>query len=250
MGHHHRDLVGWGGTPADAYANRVLATSPLRYNKLNEASGTAIVDSSGNGYTGTYSGVTLANTDSPFVPDKAPFWDGANDYGNLYSAAFATAFNLDEFTIMLWSKVNSTAVWSDGATRRFFTIFRDASNFVRLGKSSTNGRLDVERTANGTAKNFGITGLSDTNYFSIAVSCSVAGGGLLAAGEMKAYINGVQAGATSTGNVAGSGSGLSSTNTVLGAANTTPALVWHGWQSNLIIWNRPIDAAILALMTP
>ena len=240
------------GTPATAYAARVLATSPLRYNKLNETSGTAIVDSSGNGYTGTYTGVDLANADSPFLPDKAPFFDGVNDYGNIYSAAFATAFNMDEFTILMFVKMANLGVWTDAyaAGRRSIVIQRDASNFIFIGRSAADNTLTFQRTANGTAKIITIGSLSYTDWFSVAISASVAGGGLLNAGDTRAYINGVQGGTTQTGSVAATGSGLSSTATVLGAGTTTPTRQHHGWLSQPLILNRPIDAAILALMIP
>jgi RHS repeat-associated protein len=45
----------------DPYSTAILADSPVLYYRLDESSGTAATDSSGNGYTGTYnsSGVTL-----------------------------------------------------------------------------------------------------------------------------------------------------------------------------------------------
>lgn len=239
-----------GGSAAAAYAARVLATAPLRYNKLNEASGTAIVDSSGNGYTGTYTGVTLADTDSPFLPDKAPFFDATNDYGNLYSASFGTAFNSDEFTIMIWAKVNSSSVWTDATERYFVRITRDGNNQLFFNKSTSNNTIRFSRTGNATTKTISVGGQSDTNWFCVAASLSVAGGGLLAAGESAMYKNGALIGSKQTGNLASTGSGLSATLNLFGAVNNVPNNVWHGWQSHLIIWNRPIDAAILALMTP
>lgn len=239
-------LIIGGGAPitaAAAYDTRVLATNPLRYNKLNETSGTAIVDSSGNGYTGTYTGVDLANTDSPFLPDKATFWDGTNDYGNLYSAAFATAFNLDEGCVLLWVKMNALAVWTDGTQRRPITIQRDVNNLVRvLRTAGINNNLAFTRVANGVTTTINVGSLSYTDWFSVLLSWSIAGNSL------KVYINGVEVGSGVAG--AALGSGLSSTETVLGAASTVPANVHHGWLSRSAIWARPADAAIIALGTP
>ncbi len=244
-------LLGGGTvtTAAAAYDARVMATSPLRYNKLNETSGTAIVDSSGNAYTGTYTGVDLANTDSPFLPDKAPLWDGTNDYGAIYSAAFATAFSFDEITIMLWAKVSAAAVWTDGVDRYLFRIRRDASNFFSMHRTTTNNTIEMVRAGGATTKTVTAGSQSDTGWVCYAISASIAGGGLLTAGDMRVYKNGTQLGTTQTGNISGASGVLSSTQTALGAVSTTPAQVWSGWQSRLMIWNRPIDAAILALMT-
>lgn len=235
-----------GATPAEEYAAAVLATSPLRYNKLNEGSGTTVVDSSGNAYTGTYTGVTWDGTLSPFG-EPVPFFDGANDYGNLVSAAFGTAFDLDEFTILLWFKANAAGVWTDGIERYFLRVQRDGSNQLLIRKSNTNNTIALTRIGSGTSKAISIGSQSDVGDVCMAFSCSVTGGGLLAAGELRAYKNGVQFGTTQTGNVADTGSGLGTV--ALGAANLTPTNVWHGYLNNLIIWNRPIDAGILALMT-
>lgn len=239
-----------GSTAAQRYDARVLATSPLRYNKLNETSGTTIVDSSTNAYTGTYTGVDLANTDSPFLPEKAPFWDGTNDYGNLYSAAFGTAMNLDEFTVMVWIKVSGAGVWTDGVARNFFDIERLVfNNEVQIQKLTTNNTVRFRRDGAGVTKLVDVAGFSETTWFCLAISASVAGGGLLTAGDLRAYKNGVQVGTTQTGNIASTGSGLNSASVVLGASSTTPTNVHSGYLSRFIIWNRPIDAAILALMT-
>lgn len=242
-------VLSGGATAAQLYSTRVLATSPLRYNKLNETSGTAIVDSSGNGYTGTYTGVDLANADSPFLPNKAPFWDGTNDYGNLHSAAFATAFNYNEFTLMLWFKMNAAGVWTDAANRFLIRLDRDASNTINIRKTTNNNELAFTRTGGGTTRSVTLGSQSDTAWVCLALSCSVAGGGLLAAGELRAYKNGAQVGSTQTGNINATGSGLTSTATTLGAATTTPALVHHGYLAHAIIWNSPMSADKLALMT-
>jgi hypothetical protein len=236
-------------TGSSLYSARVLATTPLRYNQLSEGSGTTIVDSGSNGYTGTYTGITWDAGQSPPMLGSVPFFDGTNDYGDLYSAAFGTAMNLDEFTFLLWLKVRAASVWTDGAARRILMISRNINNRFYIEKGSSNNNISFERTGNSTSKSVSVGSQSDTGWVCLAGSASVAGGGLLAAGESRFYKNGVQIGATQTGNIASAGSGLSSTATVIGATNTTPANIWDGYLGHLIIWNRPIDAEILALMT-
>lgn len=238
-----------GATAAQLYDTRVLATSPLRYNKLNETSGTAIVDSSGNAYTGTYSGVTLASIASPFLPDNAPLWDGVNDYADMYSASFGSAFNLDEFTFSYWFKVANAGVWTDGTARRLVSFVRDSSNFFRVLRSVTNGVLTIDRNGSGTTKTISLTSLSSTAWNCFQISASVAGGGLLAAGEMKAYINGVEVG-TVAANIASAGTGLSSAQTLLGARIIPPDFVTSGYFSRFMIHNSAITTSILALGTP
>lgn len=229
-----------GAAPAQLYDARVLATNPLRYNKLNETSGTAIVDSSGNAYTGTYSGVTLNSAASPFAPNFAPLWDGVNDYGNLYSAAFGTAFNLDEGCMIIWAKVSAAGVWTDAANRRIVEIARDSNNRVFAFKSSSNNNITVQRIGNTNVKSVSIT-ISTSDWFSLMLSWSVAGD------YFKAYVNGVQQGATQTGLLASAGSGLLSTQTVIGSLSTTPSQIWSGYLANLIAFSSVENAARIAL---
>lgn len=233
-------ILGGGATPAQLYDLRVAATNLIRYNKLNETSGTAIVDSSGNAFTGTYTGVDLANTGSPFLPDKAPFFDGVNDYGALFSAAFASAFKMNEGCILLWVKVNSAAVWSDGAVRMLFEFDAGGNDRVYIRKEATNDTISFVRTGNAASKSVSHN-LSPTAYFSAMLSWSIAND------QLKAYVNGVQVGSTQTALTI---SAATITAAVLASLNTTPSQVWHGWLSRLTIWDRPADAAIIALGVP
>ena len=245
-------VVLWSGgaSLAQQYTTRVLATSPLRYNKLNEGTGTTIVDSSGNAYTGTYTGIAWDGTLSPFN-EPVPFYDGTNDSGNIHSAAFGTAFNPDEFTVMIWYKPFDTSVWTDGATRRLFSLQRDGSNFIDIRDSNAaNNRLLFFRITSGAStKSVTLDGQNDANWGCVAISGSLAGGGLLSAGDLRAYKNGVQVGSTQTGMLTMPGSGLQSTATQIGAGTTTPTLVWYGYLAQFIVWNSPMSAAKLALMT-
>lgn len=225
--------------PAAEYAAAVLATSPLAYWKLNEGTGTTLTDSSGNGYGGTYSGVAWTGT-SPF-DEAAPSWDGANDYGNVYSAGFGTAFNMDEGCIILWLKTNSAAVWTDGTLRRVCMFQRDATNNILIRKDTANNSLTFLRNGNSTTQSVQTT-QSPAVWTSVALSWSVLNN------QLKAYVNGVQVGTTQTGLIASAGSGLSSTQAVLGATTNSGLQAWHGNLAQVAIYNTPIDDARIALM--
>lgn len=241
-------MLGGDATAAQFYANRVLATNPLRFNKLNESSGTAIIDSSANAYTGTYTGVDLANTASPFAGDNAPLW-GTDDYGNIYSTSFATAFNPNEFTVLLWIKVSAVGVWTDATTRFLFNLRLDLNNRILVTRTVTNNQIAYRRIGNAVDKIISVSTFTETGWISMALSCSIAGGGLLSAGDTRAYKNGAQAGATATGSAAFVGSGLSSTETLIGAQSTSVPSPWSGWLAYFAIWNRPMANDILALMS-
>lgn len=230
------------------YLARVLATNPISIRPLNEGSGSIIYDKSGNGYNGTYTGVTWEGTVPP-MGGQAPRWDGALDYGNVYSAGFGSAFDFDEFTIMLWLKMSSGAVWSDGVFRTALSFYRNGSNQINLWKESGSAKIGFQRVGDGTSKVTTSGNLSYTDWFSIAISVSIGGGGLLNAGDLRAYINGVQVGSTITGNIAAVGSGLNSARVLLGAANQTPENVHDGYEAWEIVYDRALDNDILALGT-
>lgn len=230
----------------DSYQSRVLAQNPIAYFPVNEGSGTVITDLSGNGFNGVSTGFTWDGT-TRLKGGYVPLLDGASDFGNIYSAGLGGAFNFDEFTIIVWAKVSGAGVWSDGASRDLFRIYRDADNSMSLRKSPSSAVFTATRKGDGTAKSIISGTLSDIDFFCLAFSASIDGGGLLAAGDLRLFKDGVQEGSTITGNIASTGSGLDSTRTLLGAASTAPSFVWDGWEGQMAIFDRPMDSGILAL---
>ena len=73
------------------YASEVLADTPLAYYRLGEASGTTLVDSSGNARDGTYAGSPTLGAASLLVSDPsntAVSFDGVNDIATVASATW------------------------------------------------------------------------------------------------------------------------------------------------------------------
>lgn len=73
------------------YARRILVTRPqnlIGYWPMWEGNGVVSFDNSPNGYDGAYTGVTLAQ---PGIGDGrySAFFDGVNDFNNIYSAGLA-----------------------------------------------------------------------------------------------------------------------------------------------------------------
>lgn len=230
-----------GGSRLAAYKARALATSPIAYWMLNETSGTTIADSSGNSRNGTYSGVTLANGTSP-QGSPAPLWDGVNDYGDIYSASLAGAVSFNEGCLLIWARMSSAAVWTDGVARYLTTINRNGDNSFYIQKLTTSNTLRLLHRSGATTKLVDTT-LSTTAWFSAMLSWSQSGN------QMIAYINGVQVGSTQTGLIAQTGSGLDSTITNLGSFNQG-GFVHSGNLAHVTLWNSPANAAKIALATP
>ena len=84
-----------------AYQTAVLADSPFMYYRFGEASGTTAMDSSVNGFNGTYvGGVTLgvAGDNAGGSSDTAATFDGSTGYLLCPSTTGALAFGADLFT--------------------------------------------------------------------------------------------------------------------------------------------------------
>lgn len=222
------------------YSNKVLSTQRsalLAYWPLSEASGTTITDLSGNGRNGTYTGVDLGQTG---IGDgrTAPYFDGVNDYGNVYSAALASGFNKDEGTAALWVKVNSAGIWSDGADHMALAITNDAVDSYLWIKKTAPATLSFTYRGGATIKTVTVGSQSSVGWLHLAMTWSKA------ADQMKVYINGVQGGSTQTG--LGTWTGvLNSSRCVIGARLTTGD-VWNGTIAHTAIWTTPLTAAQIA----
>lgn len=112
-----------GGGGGSAYANEVLADSPLLYWRLGETSGVTAVDSSGNGRDGTYMGtpgldrVGLQGNDS----DGSVYFEdtGGGDYATLASSSW---MNVSDMTI------TCAVVFSAQGLRMFASRYHDPDN--------------------------------------------------------------------------------------------------------------------------
>ena len=89
------DSVGGGAT--STYPTEVLADSPLLYLRLGESSGTTLVDSSGNGRNGTYSGSPTFGIHSLIQAETDTcvyFNNVTSDYATIGSAAWMDVSNV------------------------------------------------------------------------------------------------------------------------------------------------------------
>lgn len=223
------------------YSQRVLRTRPanlIAYWPLSEAVGSVAYDLSGNSRNGAYTGVDLGQPGiGDFLP--SPMFDGANDYVNVYSAGLAGAFNGNEGTLLVWAKVGSAGIWTDGTARCIVQIRVDASNKLYFLHTTVSGQIEVVYAAGGTANARLVTGQSSVAWQSYAISWSKS------ANEVRVYLNGSQQGAALTGLGAWVGV-LASTVTIIGATSTTPTGVWSGWVAHAVIWSVALTPAEIA----
>ncbi len=234
-----------GGADRFNYEAAVKAIKPanlVAYWPLSETSGTQAADVSGNNRHGTYvGGPTLAQAGIGDAVDKAPLFSGSGQYVNIYSAAFASAFNPSEGTISLW--VKGGAVWSDNANRLLLELRADSNNYIHLFKSGTND-LSWERMAGGVSSAMGTSFAAadmdqlkppSADWHHLVLSWSTS------ADRVRASFDGSQVGYEVTGLGTWSGA-LASTMTVIGALSTA-LFFWAGQIAHVAVWDTELTAA-------
>jgi hypothetical protein len=177
----------------------------------------------------------LANATGP-DGQGSPWFDGSNDYNNIYSTALRDDVDGDEGTFSIWAKVNSASVWTDGTTRNSHYFYVDGDNHTYIRRQTNDNRVRFAHKANGTIKVVDVNGLSSTDWIHLAITWSNSDDAI------KAYIDGVQQGSTQTGLDSWAGQ-LSSQNTNIGCASKTgPDAVWHGWLAHGALWKTPLSS--------
>ena len=196
------------------------------------------------GMNGTFANVTWPlNNHSPGGLEL-PLFNGTSSTIDLYSSALASAIDLDTISISLWARVNTDDDWTDSTRRRMLVLKTDANNYIQIDKSNASNLLSFEYNGQSTKKwvnaSCKVDGDVPVNWMHIGLSVSST--------ELKAYFNGEQVGTTQTGIGVWSGA-LNSDTTLLGSsALGTPANVWSGSLSDLIIWKAILtDSEMLKL---
>ena len=242
--HHHNS----GQDAAAAYRAKILATGPIAYWPLYETAGAvaANLGSLGAAANGAYTGVTLADAAGP-NGDPCPFFDGANDYTNIYSPALNAAMlggAGDEGSMMCWARVSGAGVWADGVDRRIVNLGAGV-DYIYISRSATNNFITFAYRASGGGALFdsvsGVVG-PNPNWIPFALTWTHAGGD-----ELTAYVNDVQFGLTQTG-LATWITALLAAGCHIGAYNATPLKVWSGWLAHAAMWDRPLTPAEVAAL--
>jgi len=222
------------------YHQHVLAMNPIAYWVLGEKSGTVAYDlvsgRAAGAQNGAHTNVTLWQNG---IGDgrTCPLYNGATSYTNAFSATLAGVVNGQEGSVVLWAKVANVGVWTDSTRRDMFFTQADANNFLILRRNVGNNELGWVYNANGTTKSVALGGQTTTDWMHVGVTFSRSAG---ANGQMIAYYNGAQTGATQTALGTWAGAIVSC---LVGATTVAPGNVWSGYIAHCAVWNRPILAS-------
>jgi hypothetical protein len=217
------------------YNSRIIATNPLVYFPLDETSGSVSKNwgSLGTPANGQYTGVDLHNTPGP-KGGGCPYFDGVHDWVNIYTAALAAAFNGDEGSLAIWSKVYDVSIWSDGSYHYQFILMVDIQNRVNISKSSAN-KLNFSYYAGNVTKAVNLA-TTTIDWFCAVLTYSKSND------RMRGYFNGVQVETIQTGLGVWVGS-LNATSTAIGTNGSGLTYPWPGWLAHAAYWDRELSLA-------
>lgn len=194
----------------------------------NETQGTVAYDVSGNGYDGDYTSVTLGQQGHAPNELVCPYFDGVNDFTNLFDAGLAAAFNGGLFAVAGWFQVNSAANWTDGAYRMPFGLL-DPNTDVEIYKSNVANQFNAYVELGGVGKTIAVTSYSPTGIIPYVLNAADSANGDLA----TLYLSGAVAGTPQTG--FGVWDGLPFDGLWIGQYNNL--FRWHGWLPPVALWS-------------
>jgi hypothetical protein len=230
-----------GRMPANLrYWQQVKRTGPILCIPEWDTSGSVAEDISGNGLNGTYNGPDLAI--EPLFGRHSPYFDGASDYVNIFSAGLAARFNGQLGTAMIWGKLYDASVLTDGANHTLLSLYTNANNRITINKTGVANQYTVYRAAGGVYSQRYFTSTS-TTFNNLMITWDKT------ADQVCVYFNNTLQGAVLTG--LGDWSG-SLTQALVGklADNT---YLWYGYTGFPVVWDRVLTAgerSIIATANP
>ena len=238
-----RALVGGGGVTPPTYNDKVLSYDPILYYPMSELAGAAAINygSLGAAANGVYAGVTLADALGPDGVSMAPFFDGANDYLNAKTAALEAAWDAGgaEWTIAAWVKVFNAGVWTDASRDMVFNALDAVANWCYIDKANFIApRMHWYYTGGGVNHSHNNAPGANVNWALVAMTRSEI------AGEIRYFWDGAF---EANDAVIGAWASVAPfTNIAIGANDTIPTNVWHGWLSDFMMFNRALSDANIA----
>lgn len=218
---------------------RILATQPsnlIAYWPLGEITGTTADDVSSTNADGAYAGTFTLNQDGIGDGSRSVLLAG----GRVDLTAVMTALNTamgdkSKGTLLAWVKVANVGVWTDATIRGIVHMGADASNRVFINKNNTSNELAFSHRAGATVRTITTT-ISASNVFSVGLTWDKL------ADECKAFVNGLQVGATQTGLGIFAGV-LSNGFTAIGDSSSLGSQPFSGNESHVGAWNLALTPA-------
>lgn len=217
--------------PLQDYFEFVLSTdydNLIKYHPIDAPSGSGVEDYSSKNNDGSATGIARAST---LGVDGRPasFFDGANDYIDIYTAGFATNFDGDEGSANIWAKFSAGAQ-TDGTNRNFWRIEGDSDNTVWIKKGNNNDEITMWHEANTTVVTSNFDQNMGTAWWMLTLTWSKSNN------RCRMYKNSnLEVSATTMGTW--NAAGLDSNRTCIGARIVTPDWEFDGFLAHFAVWD-------------
>jgi len=214
-----------------SYAADVIARfrgSCIRYWPLDDESSNRARELV-KGEHGARTGTTLGQ---PGFDGTSTYFDGVNDFVNIYSAVLNADFDGNNGTLVCWVRVDSDT-WTDAARHVVAHLYVDTSNRLTIRKE-VNGTLGYVVVGDGTGS-YAYPSTTSTEWLCLALTWN--------ATQFVPYINATPDVAKAKGTWSGN---LAPTVVLLGADNSSPAYPWLGYIAHVSLFNRALEPAEIA----
>lgn len=225
-----------------SYVDEILALfNPIAWWRQAEGVGAIsndVIDSPNQ--DGAYTGISWrVPPDTTPNSGASPYFDGANDYDNVFTGTFQGNWNGAVGSVMVLARVEPGA-WTDGANRYLLHVAVDANNEIRIWKTNANNTVRWIYRAGGSTDQLIQAGHADTDWFTVGMTWIRA-----APNEIRFYFNGVlelgpQAIGVWVGNIV---------TAIIGASTLVPALVWHGNIADVLIFDTVLSGPQMATLS-
>ena len=223
------------------YAQTALADNPVSFWRLSEASGTTMIDATGN-ITGTYSasGITYSQV-GPLASDGATalLFDGANGYATAGNVAALNPANA--LSIVAW--INWSQFYSDNAGHFPLGMSNGAADgyFLEQGSSAPYNSMQAWIiTTNGTFRAISGT-LSTGTWYHVAVTYDGANLNLYITKQGDPFSGIPVATTPATGTITATASPF-----LLGSTYTTAGAKFNGKLADVAIYSKALSPARIA----
>lgn len=224
--------------PGLTYDDKVLATGPIAYWPQSETAGLTAHCLVNPLQDGTYTGVTLANDNTGPFGTPAPWYDGATSFCDIQTAALVAALSTSTGSMAIWTKVNAVGVWTDGARRHAFTLYRDLQNRLRSAKHAVNNSTQSIHEGNNVLVSIVNAGHAETAWVHWAMTWDLGG-------NLSVYVDGALDGIPVGVVTAWVGAFISA---YIGSGTGAPANLWHGWLGPCAVWDRVLTQPGIAAL--
>jgi hypothetical protein len=219
----------------------IQSSALIAYWPLAELVGTLIEDFSSQGNDALYKeSPTLGETG---IGDglTSVLFDGSADWAWLWSSGLSADFDGKEGTILVWIKVSGSGIWTDGLIHNIITFHASNDDQLQIEKHSNNNLLRSIYRAGGVSRINSASGISDTDWICVALTWS------FSADEIKLYVDGSQAGSTTT--IPGEWTAAIDEGADPFKENRLAyhgGNYWSGWEAHVAVWNTPLGSSDIA----